>query len=49
MTSRSVIAGYDGGGGRAYKGHHCKKFYTEEGCPYGDTVMKVIIRTVRIN
>uniref|UniRef100_A0A0D9X4M9 C3H1-type domain-containing protein n=1 Tax=Leersia perrieri TaxID=77586 RepID=A0A0D9X4M9_9ORYZ len=25
-----------GGGGRAYKGRHCKKFYTEEGCPYGD-------------
>ncbi|XP_074275367.1 zinc finger CCCH domain-containing protein 56 [Silene latifolia] len=21
---------------RAYKGRHCKKFYTEEGCPYGD-------------
>jgi hypothetical protein len=37
MTSRSVIAGDDGGGGRAYKGRHCKKFYTEEGCPYGDT------------
>lgn len=22
---------------RSYKGRHCKKFYTEEGCPYGDT------------
>lgn len=21
---------------RSYKGRHCKKFYTEEGCPYGD-------------
>lgn len=21
---------------RSYKGKHCKKFYTEEGCPYGD-------------
>ncbi|CAI9095332.1 OLC1v1031262C1 [Oldenlandia corymbosa var. corymbosa] len=21
---------------RNYKGRHCKKFYTEEGCPYGD-------------
>ncbi|OEL16769.1 Zinc finger CCCH domain-containing protein 56 [Dichanthelium oligosanthes] len=41
MTSGSVVAG-DGGsggsqGGRAYKGRHCKKFYTEEGCPYGDS------------
>ena len=40
MTSGSVVVG-DGGGsgsqrGRAYKGRHCKKFYTEEGCPYGD-------------
>jgi len=40
MTSGSVVAGDSGGGGsqggRAYKGRHCKKFYTEEGCPYGD-------------
>ncbi|GJN39607.1 hypothetical protein PR202_gb28736 [Eleusine coracana subsp. coracana] len=39
MTSASVVAGDGGGssqGGRAYKGRHCKKFYTEEGCPYGD-------------
>ncbi|MBA0589081.1 zinc finger CCCH domain-containing protein 12 [Gossypium raimondii] len=21
---------------RSYKGRHCKKFYSEEGCPYGD-------------
>ncbi|CAA2935049.1 zinc finger CCCH domain-containing 56 [Olea europaea subsp. europaea] len=21
---------------RSYKGRHCKKFYTEEGCPYGE-------------
>ncbi|KAF3792220.1 Zinc finger CCCH domain-containing protein 56 [Nymphaea thermarum] len=26
-----------GGEQRSYKGRHCKKFYTEEGCPYGDT------------
>ncbi|KAG0475715.1 hypothetical protein HPP92_015401 [Vanilla planifolia] len=25
-----------GDGQRSYKGRHCKKFYTEEGCPYGD-------------
>lgn len=40
MTSGSVVVGDGGGsgsqGGRAYKGRHCKKFYTEEGCPYGD-------------
>ncbi|KAK3122787.1 hypothetical protein QOZ80_8AG0618340 [Eleusine coracana subsp. coracana] len=39
MTSASVVDGDGGGssqGGRAYKGRHCKKFYTEEGCPYGD-------------
>ncbi|KAK8978050.1 hypothetical protein V6N11_062850 [Hibiscus sabdariffa] len=22
---------------RSYKGRHCKKFYSEEGCPYGDS------------
>ncbi|EPS63418.1 hypothetical protein M569_11366 [Genlisea aurea] len=22
---------------RSHKGRHCKKFYTEEGCPYGDS------------
>ncbi|VVA93309.1 unnamed protein product [Arabis nemorensis] len=22
--------------GRSFKGRHCKKFYTEEGCPYGE-------------
>lgn len=22
---------------RSYKGRHCKKFYTEEGCPYGES------------
>ncbi|KAG7955838.1 hypothetical protein I3843_11G094400 [Carya illinoinensis] len=22
---------------RSFKGRHCKKFYTEEGCPYGDS------------
>ncbi|XP_031117591.1 zinc finger CCCH domain-containing protein 56-like [Ipomoea triloba] len=22
---------------RSYKGRHCKKFYTEEGCPFGDS------------
>ncbi|KAL9236334.1 hypothetical protein vseg_011018 [Gypsophila vaccaria] len=22
---------------RSYKGRHCKKFYTQEGCPYGDS------------
>ncbi|KAF8379062.1 hypothetical protein HHK36_028489 [Tetracentron sinense] len=30
---------YSGLGGetqRSYKGRHCKKFYTDEGCPYGD-------------
>ncbi|KAL0926623.1 hypothetical protein M5K25_002862 [Dendrobium thyrsiflorum] len=25
-----------GDGQRSYKGRHCKKFYTDEGCPYGD-------------
>ncbi|ESQ33562.1 hypothetical protein EUTSA_v10007908mg [Eutrema salsugineum] len=23
--------------GRSFKGRHCKKFYTEEGCPYGES------------
>ncbi|KQJ95303.1 zinc finger CCCH domain-containing protein 56 [Brachypodium distachyon] len=35
MTSSSV-APSESVSGRAYKGRHCKKFYTEEGCPYGD-------------
>lgn len=35
MTSTTVVPG-DTASGRAYKGRHCKKFYTEEGCPYGD-------------
>lgn len=25
-----------GDGQRSYKGRHCKKFYTDEGCPYGN-------------
>ena len=29
-------SGYVGETQRSYKGRHCKKFYTEEGCPYGD-------------
>ncbi|KAL6968962.1 hypothetical protein U1Q18_019133 [Sarracenia purpurea var. burkii] len=29
-------SGFDGDTQRSYKGRHCKKFYTEEGCPYGD-------------
>ncbi|PKI46872.1 hypothetical protein CRG98_032683 [Punica granatum] len=28
--------GFNGDSQRSYKGRHCKKFYTEEGCPYGD-------------
>ncbi|OAY70630.1 Zinc finger CCCH domain-containing protein 56 [Ananas comosus] len=32
ITSANV----GGDGQRSYKGRHCKKFYTEEGCPYGD-------------
>ncbi|KAI9125352.1 hypothetical protein K1719_003968 [Acacia pycnantha] len=31
-----VSSGFAGEMQRAYKGRHCKKFYTEEGCPYGD-------------
>ncbi|XP_022738212.1 zinc finger CCCH domain-containing protein 12-like [Durio zibethinus] len=27
---------FSGESQRSYKGRHCKKFYTEEGCPYGD-------------
>ncbi|XP_020589651.1 zinc finger CCCH domain-containing protein 56 [Phalaenopsis equestris] len=33
LTTSSVV----GEGQRSYKGRNCKKFYTEEGCPYGDT------------
>lgn len=33
LTSSNV----GGEGQRNYKGRHCKKFYTEEGCPYGDS------------
>ncbi|KAK7836904.1 zinc finger ccch domain-containing protein 12, partial [Quercus suber] len=29
-------ANFVGDSQRSYKGRHCKKFYTEEGCPYGD-------------
>ncbi|WCJ29130.1 Zinc finger CCCH domain-containing protein 12 [Euphorbia peplus] len=32
----SVVGGFAGDSQRSYKGRHCKKFYTEEGCPYGD-------------
>lgn len=32
LTSSTLV----GEGQRSYKGRHCKKFYTEEGCPYGD-------------
>ncbi|KAL5219766.1 hypothetical protein ABZP36_024479 [Zizania latifolia] len=35
LTSSGPATG-DSNSGRAYKGRHCKKFYTEEGCPYGD-------------
>ncbi|KAF7809490.1 Zinc finger CCCH domain-containing protein 56 [Senna tora] len=31
-----VSSGFEGEMQRSYKGRHCKKFYTEEGCPYGD-------------
>ncbi|KAK1307456.1 Zinc finger CCCH domain-containing protein 56 [Acorus calamus] len=31
-----VSSGIGGESQRSYKGRHCKKFYTEEGCPYGD-------------
>ncbi|OIV92996.1 hypothetical protein TanjilG_20658 [Lupinus angustifolius] len=31
------LSGYSGEVQRSYKGRHCKKFYTEEGCPYGDS------------
>lgn len=30
-------SGFSGESQRSYKGRHCKKFYTEEGCPYGDS------------
>ncbi|KAI4328059.1 hypothetical protein L6164_020451 [Bauhinia variegata] len=29
-------SGFTGETPRSFKGRHCKKFYTEEGCPYGD-------------
>ncbi|KAJ6792100.1 zinc finger CCCH domain-containing protein 56-like [Iris pallida] len=32
LTSNNLV----GEGQRSYKSRHCKKFYTEEGCPYGD-------------
>ncbi|CAK9144914.1 unnamed protein product [Ilex paraguariensis] len=32
----SFASGFVGETQRCYKGRHCKKFYTEEGCPYGD-------------
>ncbi|XP_042487731.1 zinc finger CCCH domain-containing protein 56-like [Macadamia integrifolia] len=31
-----ISSGLGGETQRSYKGRHCKKFYTEEGCPYGD-------------
>ncbi|KAE9607013.1 hypothetical protein Lal_00026365 [Lupinus albus] len=31
------LSGHSGDTQRSYKGRHCKKFYTEEGCPYGDS------------
>ncbi|KAE8678505.1 Zinc finger CCCH domain-containing protein 12 [Hibiscus syriacus] len=31
-----VSSNFSGETQRSYKGRHCKKFYTEEGCPYGD-------------
>lgn len=33
ILSTSTLVGE---GQRSYKGRHCKKFYTEDGCPYGD-------------
>ncbi|RID45926.1 hypothetical protein BRARA_I02620 [Brassica rapa] len=33
----SLASSTDESGGRSFKGRHCKKFYTEEGCPYGET------------
>ncbi|XP_077236897.1 zinc finger CCCH domain-containing protein 56-like isoform X2 [Tasmannia lanceolata] len=32
LTSSSLVGEIQ----RSYKGRHCKKFYTDEGCPYGD-------------
>lgn len=32
-----ISSGAGGEAQRSYKGRHCKKFYTDEGCPYGDT------------
>ncbi|XP_077235306.1 zinc finger CCCH domain-containing protein 56-like [Tasmannia lanceolata] len=31
-----ISSGLVGETKRSYKGRHCKKFYTDEGCPYGD-------------
>ncbi|CAN0842911.1 Zinc finger CCCH domain-containing protein 12 [Linum grandiflorum] len=33
----AVVGGFGAEAQRSYKGRHCKKFYTEEGCPYGDS------------
>ncbi|CAN1199974.1 Zinc finger CCCH domain-containing protein 56 [Linum perenne] len=33
----AVVGGFGAETQRSYKGRHCKKFYTEEGCPYGDS------------
>ncbi|CAI0472878.1 unnamed protein product [Linum tenue] len=33
----SVGGGFGAETQRSYKGRHCKKFYTEEGCPYGES------------
>ncbi|CAK9173408.1 unnamed protein product [Ilex paraguariensis] len=33
----SVGSDFVGETQRSYKGRHCKKFYTDEGCPYGDS------------
>ncbi|CAM8880915.1 unnamed protein product [Rhodiola kirilowii] len=32
-----VSTDFTGDGSRSSKGRHCKKFYTAEGCPYGDS------------
>ncbi|KFK45012.1 hypothetical protein AALP_AA1G333100 [Arabis alpina] len=33
----SLVSSVTESGGRSFKGRHCKKFYTEEGCPYGES------------